>query len=42
MVIFLVITGAALCCGLCAYGIGKSVRRSRKRRDQKARQLTGP
>jgi transposase len=32
MVIFLVIAGVAVCCGLCAYGIYTAVRRSRERR----------
>ena len=40
MVIIAVIVGAALCCGLCAYGINTAVRRSRERRAQNAQTLT--
>jgi hypothetical protein len=34
--ITLVIIGAVLCCGLCAYGINVAVRRSKERREVKA------
>jgi hypothetical protein len=34
--IILVIIGAAICCGLCTYGISKAVRRARERRHQDA------
>jgi amino acid permease len=37
MVIFLAIIGAAVCCGLCGYGLSKAVRRSRERRNPTAR-----
>jgi len=40
MLTFLVI-GVALCCGLCAYGINKAVRRTRERRLHDAHALTG-
>jgi hypothetical protein len=36
MVTILVIIAAALCCGLCAYGISAAVRRSKARRAQAA------
>jgi hypothetical protein len=29
----LVIAAVALCCGLCAYGISRAVRRARQRRE---------
>jgi hypothetical protein len=38
----LVITGVALCCGLCAYGIIRAVRRPRERRVHDAEALTRP
>jgi hypothetical protein len=36
MTTILVIGAAAACCGLCAYGISRAVRRSRERRAQNA------
>jgi hypothetical protein len=41
MLIILVFVGAALCCGLCAYGIAKAVRRAKERRARDAQVLTG-
>jgi hypothetical protein len=36
----LVIAGAVLCCGLCAYGINVAIRRSKERRELNARAAT--
>jgi len=33
-VIVLVVVGAVICCGWCAYGISTAVRRSRERHDR--------
>jgi hypothetical protein len=38
--IVLAIIGGLLCCGLCAYGISKTVRRAKDRRDQRVHALT--
>jgi hypothetical protein len=40
MLTFLVIVGVALCCGLCAYGINKAVRRAKERRLRDTHALT--
>jgi hypothetical protein len=40
--IILVIIGAVICCGLCAYGINTAVRRARDRRAQDAQALRQP
>ena len=37
MATILLIAAVAACCGLCAYGISRSVRRSRERRAQNAK-----
>jgi hypothetical protein len=38
--IILIVIGAVLCCGLCAYGINTAIRRARERRDREAHALT--
>jgi hypothetical protein len=40
MVTFVVIIGVAFCCGLCAYGINKGVRRAKERRLRNAHAVT--
>jgi hypothetical protein len=40
MATILVVIGLALCCGLCAYGINRAVRRAKERRVYDAEALT--
>lgn len=40
MVTILVVVGAAFCCGLCAYGINKAIRRLKKRQLRDTSALT--
>ena len=41
MVAVLVIAAVVLCCGLCAYGIGRAVQRARERRGHDSELVTG-
>jgi hypothetical protein len=40
MAAILVVVGVALCCGLCAYGVNRAVRRAKERRVHDAEALT--